>query len=150
MRPKNDEFVRRDKVIQEIEAWFKIIGCNPDILIDNINSIDGAIPYRHIDELISDIEDLRVTTRTNWDGCCPDPDYPEIESVDISKQKLIELVKKHLCKEDEPRANIKKVEDDVIIHTEPLNTKVDPETAKLKHLSQPCLSTEDNDIMVDY
>ena len=48
-----------------------------------------------LDELRAEIEQLPTKTRTNWDGCCPDIDYPEIEYVDVTKKRLLEIINKY-------------------------------------------------------
>ena len=48
-----------------------------------------------LDKIRAEIEHLPTNTRTNWDGCCPDIDYPEIEFVDVSKAGLLEIINKY-------------------------------------------------------
>lgn len=48
-----------------------------------------------LDKIRAEIEQLPTNTRTNWDGCCPDIDYPEIEYVDVTKAKLLEIIDKY-------------------------------------------------------
>lgn len=48
-----------------------------------------------LDKIKAEIEQLPTNTRTNWDGCCPDIDYPEIEYVDVTKAKLLEIIDKY-------------------------------------------------------
>lgn len=48
-----------------------------------------------LDKIKEEIEQLPTKTRTNWDGCCPDINYPEIEYVDVTKAKLLEIIDKH-------------------------------------------------------
>lgn len=48
-----------------------------------------------LDKVRAEIEQLPTNTRTNWDGCCPDNDYPEIEYVDVSKNKLLEIIDRY-------------------------------------------------------
>lgn len=53
-----------------------------------------------LDKLIAEIEQLPTKTRTNWDGCCPDIDYPEIEYIDVTKKKLLDIVGKYKKSEE--------------------------------------------------
>jgi hypothetical protein len=48
-----------------------------------------------LDKIRAEIEQLPTKTRTNWDGCCPDIDYPEIEYVDVTKNKLLSIIDKY-------------------------------------------------------
>ena len=48
-----------------------------------------------LDKIRAEIEQLPIKTRTNWNGCCPDLDYPEIEYVDVSKNKLLSIIDKY-------------------------------------------------------
>lgn len=54
-----------------------------------------------IDKIRAEIEQLPTKTRINWDGCCPDIDYPEIEYVDVTKAKLLEIIDKYKAKNEE-------------------------------------------------
>ncbi len=54
---------------------------------------DGANEV--LDKLRAEIEQLPTKTRINWDGCCPDIDYPEIEYVDITKKKFLDILDKY-------------------------------------------------------
>lgn len=44
----------------------------------------------------TEIEKLPTKTRINWDGCCPDIDYPEIEYIDVTKKTLISIIDKYM------------------------------------------------------
>ena len=48
-----------------------------------------------IDKIRAEIEQLPTKARINWDGCCPDFDYPEIEYVDVGKKKLLSIIDKY-------------------------------------------------------
>ena len=48
-----------------------------------------------IDKIKAEIEQLPTTTKTNWNGCCPDIDYPEIEYIDVTKNKLLSILDKY-------------------------------------------------------
>jgi len=48
-----------------------------------------------LDKIKAEIEQLPTNTRINWDGCCPDIVYPEIEFVDVSKAGLLEIINKY-------------------------------------------------------
>jgi hypothetical protein len=48
-----------------------------------------------LDKIRAEIEGLPTKTRTNWDGCCPDLDYPEIEYIDVTKEKLLGIIDKY-------------------------------------------------------
>lgn len=54
-----------------------------------------------LDEIRTEIEQLPTKTRTNWDGCCPDFDYPEIEYVDVTKKQLLEIIDKYKGEKNE-------------------------------------------------
>ena len=58
--------------------------------LKEIKRLKGAL-----DKIRTEIEQLPTKTRTNWDGCCPDIDYPEIEYVDVSKERLLEIIDKY-------------------------------------------------------
>lgn len=49
----------------------------------------------NLDKLRAEVEQLPTKTRTNWDGCCPDIDYPEIEYVDVTKKQLLDIIDKY-------------------------------------------------------
>ena len=49
-----------------------------------------------LNKIRAEIEQLPTNTRTNWNGCCPDIDYPEIEYVDISKKQLLDIIDKYI------------------------------------------------------
>lgn len=71
---------------------------NLDFLTDEekiavINDVLGKIR--------SEIEQLPTNTRTNWDGCCPDIDYPQIEYVDVTKDKLLSIIDKYIVESEE-------------------------------------------------
>ena len=54
-----------------------------------------------LDKIRAEIEQLPTKTRTNWDGCCPDIDYPEIEYVDVTKAKLLDIIDKYQAESKE-------------------------------------------------
>lgn len=54
-----------------------------------------------LDRIRAEIEQLPTKTRTNWDGCCPDIDYPEIEYVDVTKNKLLNIIDKYRMESEE-------------------------------------------------
>lgn len=58
-----------------------------------------------LDKIRDEIEQLPMNTRTNWDGCCPDIDYPEIEYVDVTKAKLLEIIDKYRTGSNETQTN---------------------------------------------
>ena len=60
-----------------------------------------------LDKIRAEIEQLPTKTRINWDGCCPDIDYPEIEYVDVTKDKLLKIIDKHRESEDTCRVSVK-------------------------------------------
>lgn len=49
----------------------------------------------------AEIEQLPTKTRINWDGCCPDIDYPEIEYVNVTKNKLLSIIDKYKAKSEQ-------------------------------------------------
>lgn len=52
-------------------------------------------------EIRTEIEQLPTQTRTNWNGCCPDIDYPEIEYVDVTKHKLLSIIDKYRAESED-------------------------------------------------
>ena len=54
-----------------------------------------------LDKIRIEIEQLPTKTRTNWDGFCPDIDYPEIEYVDVSREQLLEIIDKYKAESEE-------------------------------------------------
>ena len=60
--------------------------------------IANSIP---LEKIRTEIEQLPTHTRTNWDGCCPDIDYPQIEYVDVTKDKLLSIIDKYMEECDE-------------------------------------------------
>jgi hypothetical protein len=55
----------------------------------------GTLLDNVLDEIDEEIEQLPTNTRTNWDGCCPDIDYPQVEYVDVTKNKLLSIIDKY-------------------------------------------------------
>jgi hypothetical protein len=49
-----------------------------------------------LNNIRAEIKQLPTNTRTNWNGCCPDIDYPEIEYVDIPKKALLDIIDKYI------------------------------------------------------
>lgn len=54
-----------------------------------------------LNDIRAEIEQLPTKTRTNWDGCCPDIDYPQIEYVDVTKNKLLSIIDKYKTESEE-------------------------------------------------
>ena len=54
-----------------------------------------------LDRIRAEIEQLSTNTKTNWDGCCPDIDYPEIEYVDVTKKQLLYIIDKYRAESEE-------------------------------------------------
>lgn len=54
-----------------------------------------------LNEIRAEIEQLPTNTKTNWNGCCPDIDYPEIEYVDIPKKQLLDIIDKYMIRGDD-------------------------------------------------
>lgn len=52
-----------------------------------------------LDKIRAEIEQLPTKTITNWNGCCPDIDYPEIEYVD--KNILLSIIDKYKTESEE-------------------------------------------------
>ena len=52
------------------------------------------------DKLKEEIKQLPTQTRTNWNGCLPDIDYPEIEYVDVTKNELLSILDKYITESD--------------------------------------------------
>ena len=61
-----------------------------------VNDIkQNFIPKDVLDKIRAEIELLPTKIRINWDGCCPDIDYPQIEYVDVTKNKLLSIIDKY-------------------------------------------------------
>lgn len=58
-----------------------------------------------LDKIRAEIEQLPTKTRTNWDGCCPDIDYPEIEYVDVDKNKLLGIIDKYKTESEDKKCD---------------------------------------------
>lgn len=56
-----------------------------------------------LDKIRAEIEQLPTKTRINWDGCCPDLDYPEIEYVDVSKNYLLSIIDKYKVESEDKK-----------------------------------------------
>lgn len=54
-----------------------------------------------LDKISTEIEQLPTKTITNWNGCCPDIDYPEIEYVD--KNILLSIIDKYKSESEDNR-----------------------------------------------
>ena len=54
-----------------------------------------------LDKVQAEIELLPTQTRINWNGCCPDFDYPEIEYVNVTKDKLLKIINKYKVENEE-------------------------------------------------
>lgn len=48
-----------------------------------------------LDKIRAEVEQLPTQTRTNWNECCPDIDYPEIEYIDVTKRQLLSIIDKY-------------------------------------------------------
>lgn len=57
-----------------------------------------------LDKIRAEIEHLPTKTRINWDGCCPDIDYPEIEYVDVTKNMLLSIIDKYKAESEDKNA----------------------------------------------
>lgn len=72
---------------------------------DNIKYCNIAIKALEskdaLEKIRTEIEQLPTNTRTNWDGCCPDMDYPQIEYVDVTKDKLLSIIDKYKVESEE-------------------------------------------------
>ena len=67
-----------------------------DDYLEFLTDEEKAIVINNVlNKLKTEIEQLPTKTRTNWDGCCPDIDYPEIEYVDVTKNKLLSIINKY-------------------------------------------------------
>ena len=71
-----------------------------DGFADGLNMANNST-NKMLDKIRAEIEQLPTKTRTNWDGCCPDIDYPEIEYVDVTKAKLLEIIDKYKAESEE-------------------------------------------------
>lgn len=73
-------------------------------VVKAIHALPPVMPKEKIkvlDKIRGEIEQLPTNTRINWDGCCPDPDYPEIEFVDVSKKALLGIIDKYRVDKEE-------------------------------------------------
>lgn len=68
---------------------------------DNRDAIKALEQENVLNKIRAEIEALPTKTRTNWDGCCPDIDYPEIEYVDVTKNKLLSIIDKYKAKNED-------------------------------------------------
>lgn len=89
-----------EKQIEQCKLWAKHHGEEPSGKIyEEHKLILELLEQEHIlDKIRAEIEQLPTNTRINWDGCCPDPDYPEIEFVDVSKNRLLSIIDKYKSK----------------------------------------------------
>ena len=84
------------EIIENLEAISKALEQEPFINKPCVSS--GVCEHdknKVLDKVRAEIEQLPTKTRTNWDGCCPDIDYPEIEYVDVTKDKLLDIIDKY-------------------------------------------------------
>jgi hypothetical protein len=66
--------------------------------------IDFIQPKKTVGKLIrAEIEQLPTNTRINWDGCCPDIKYPEIEYVDVTKAALLGIIDKYKSESEDTK-----------------------------------------------
>jgi hypothetical protein len=72
-----------------------------DVYSGLIDGIDTLEQEPVLDKIRAEIEQLPTKTRINWDGCCPDIDYPEIEYVDVTKKKLLSIIDKYKAESEE-------------------------------------------------
>lgn len=56
-----------------------------------------------LDKIRTEIAHLPTNTRINWDGCCPDIDYPQIEYVDVTKDKLLSIIDKYMAESEDKK-----------------------------------------------
>ncbi len=56
-----------------------------------------------LDKLREKIEKLPIKTRVNWDGCCPDIDYPDIEYVDVTKNELLDIIDRYKTESEDSK-----------------------------------------------
>ena len=71
------------------------------IKIPEYGVMHKVLPIDTLDKIRAEIEQLPTKTRTNWDGCCPDIDYPEIEYIDVTKNKLLSIIDKYKAESEE-------------------------------------------------
>lgn len=72
-----------------------------DNYIKALDEVIEIIEQEPLKEIRAEIEQLPTKTRINWDGCCPDIDYPEIEYVDVTKDKLLDIIDKYKAESEE-------------------------------------------------
>jgi len=80
------------------DRWFDKDHDDLDFLTDEEKTI---VVNDVLDKIRVEIEQLPTNTRTNWNGCCPDDDYPEIEYVDVSKNHLLAIIDKYKAESED-------------------------------------------------
>ena len=71
------------------EPYYRALSLAIASIREQINSMNALGKIR------AEMEQLPTKTRTNWDGCCPDIYHPEIEYVDVTKNKLLSIIDKY-------------------------------------------------------
>ena len=85
----------RIKLINHLK-YNRSIGADYLLTDEDAEEIIKALEQESIlDKIRVEIEQLPTKTRTNWDGCCPDINYPEIEYIDVTKKQLLEIIDKY-------------------------------------------------------
>ena len=91
----------RTKLIRYLK-YNRSIGADYLLTDKDIDEIIKALEQEPIlDKIRAEIEQLPINGRINWDGCCPDIDYPVIEYVDVSKNKLLSIIDKYKTESEE-------------------------------------------------
>lgn len=96
--PTNSEKERKMKLIIDIseDVYTRLFDNgiqDNEIATDDIGEMAKALRCgTPLDNIKAKIEQLPTKTRTNWNGCCPDIDYPEIEYVDVTKRELLRII----------------------------------------------------------
>lgn len=89
----------KQKAIDALKISAPIMAVTQEEFNDYIQTLNKIMDWLEqgpiLDKIRAEIEQLPTNTRTNWDGCCPDIDYPEIEYVDVTKAKLLEIIDKY-------------------------------------------------------
>ena len=96
----SDDLVSRQTVKRQmIKYGFHAPDMTVTEFVEDLPPVNLQEPI--LDKIRADIEQLPINGRTNWDGCCPDIEYPVIEYVDVSKDKLLSIIDKYMAESEE-------------------------------------------------
>ena len=86
---------------EALKTWLPAIRSNIDDFSE-CQALDMATEALDaLDKIRSEIEQLPTNSRTNWDGCLPDIEHPEIEYVDVTKKQLLEIIDRYMPKSED-------------------------------------------------